>query len=81
MYAQKTTTADIPILSAGILSYINTSLPLIDTVVSLSRSTFQYFCSLHPSDIHALSRALAVFSLIFLSHCFIASLIKASLLN
>ncbi len=71
MYAQKTTTADIPILSAGILSDINTSLPVIDTVLSLSRSTFEYSCQLHTSDIHPPSRALAVF---FSSGCLTASL-------
>jgi hypothetical protein len=81
MYAQKTTTADIPILTAIILSYINKSLLLIFTVLSLSRSTFEHSCHLHTSDIHALLRALAVFSLLWLSHYFIASLIKMSLLE
>ena len=81
MYAQKTTTADIPILTAGVLSDINKSLLWAFTVLSLSRSTFEYSCSLHTSDIYALSRALAVFSLILLPHCFIPFMIKTSLLK
>ena len=72
MSAQKTTTADIPILTAGILSDINTSLLLVFTILSLSQSTFEHSCQLHTSDIHPPSRTLAVFFSHFalsLLHC------------
>ena len=81
MYAHKTTTADILILHGeDTLRYQHISI-IVFTILSLSRSTPECSCYLHTSDIHAPSRALAVFSLLWLSHCFIASLIKTSLLE